>query len=151
MILNSLRTYAPASSRLSCLIFCGGLLYAQSPALGQTPLTERERALLDRIESLEKRVAALEGKTPSAAPAESPRSSVLGGAASGAAAAAAVPSTQPDTAAKQGVFGLSGSTLNLYFDGYYGWNFNRPVGRANLLLANDVLSHNFTLNQFGLI
>jgi len=73
------------------------------------------------------------------------------GAASDDVAAAAVTNTQPAEATKQGILGLSGTTLNLYFDGFYGWNFNRPIGRVNLLRGNDALSNNFTLNQVGLI
>src|SRR5262249_53859609 len=122
----------------------------------QTPLTERERALLERIESLEKRVAALEGR--SAAAPQAPRSSVLGAPATGAAAATAATAATPAAsnvqspdATQRGILGLPGTTLNFYFDGYYGWNFNRPVGRVNLLRANDVLSNNFSLNQLGLI
>lgn len=40
-----------------------------------------------------------------------------------------------------------GTTLNFGLDGYYGYNFNHPVGRVNLLRANDPLSDNFSLNQ----
>lgn len=58
--------YTPASvlSRLGTVIFCSAfLLHAQSPApADQTPLTDRERALLERIEILEKKMAALEHK-----------------------------------------------------------------------------------------
>ncbi len=128
----------------SLILCCAGSLMAQ------TPLTERERALLDRIERLEKRVAALEGK-PTTAP-ETSRSSVLGGATTGAATAAAAPGTTPAEDQKSPILGfVPGTTLNFYFDGYYGYNFNRPVGRVNLVRANDVLSNNLTLNQVGLI
>jgi hypothetical protein len=33
------------------------------------------------------------------------------------------------------------------FDGYYGFNFNNPIGRVNLLRALDVSSNAFTLSQ----
>jgi putative OmpL-like beta-barrel porin-2 len=36
-------------------------------------------------------------------------------------------------------------------DTYYGFNFNRPVGRVNLLRAYDVTSNNFSLNQTGVV
>ncbi len=36
-------------------------------------------------------------------------------------------------------------------DGYYGYNFNAPVGRVNLLRAYDVTSNSFNLNQVSLI
>lgn len=152
---HSVRISSSVIGRLAGLIVCWcGLLPAQAPD-AQASLTERERALLDRIESLEKKVAALEVRLPAApataAPSDAPRTSVLGAATTGAAALAAASNTQPAEAAKQGILGLPGTTLNLYFDGHYGWNFNRPVGRVNLLRANDVLSNNFTLNQVGLI
>ena len=36
-------------------------------------------------------------------------------------------------------------------DGYYGYNFNGPVGGVNLLRAYDVTSNSFNLNQVGVI
>jgi len=44
-----------------------------------------------------------------------------------------------------------GVTLNYYFDGYYEYNFNAPVGRVNDLRAYDVLSNTFSINQADLI
>src|SRR6202035_2186164 len=35
-------------------------------------------------------------------------------------------------------------SVNLLFDGYYGWNFNNPIGRDNLLRAYDVSSNAFS-------
>ncbi len=46
---------------------------------------------------------------------------------------------------------LKGTTINAMFDGYYGYNFNDPVGRVNLLRAYDVLSNAFSLSQADLI
>jgi len=108
-----------------------------SPLLAQS---DRERELLDRIDRLEKRLAQVESK--------------LGGQSSAAAAAPSQPSSDgpPETDKKSSVLGfVSGTTLNFYLDGFYGYNFNHPVGRVNLLRANDVLSNNFTMNQVGLI
>lgn len=44
-----------------------------------------------------------------------------------------------------------GATLNYYFDGYYEYNFNAPVGRVNDLRAYDVLSNTFSINQADII
>jgi hypothetical protein len=44
-----------------------------------------------------------------------------------------------------------GTTVNLTLDGYYGYNFNRPIGRINLLRAYDVQSDSFTVNQATLV
>lgn len=46
---------------------------------------------------------------------------------------------------------LRGTTLNFGVDGYYGYNFNQPIGRVNLLRAYDVTSNSFNLNQVNLI
>lgn len=43
------------------------------------------------------------------------------------------------------------STLNVTFDGYYGYNLNHPTGRVNSLRAYDVLSNSFSLNQAAVI
>ena len=41
--------------------------------------------------------------------------------------------------------------LGASLDTYYGYNFNQPVGRVNLLRAYDVLSNNFTISQAGFV
>jgi hypothetical protein len=46
---------------------------------------------------------------------------------------------------------LRTTTINLQIDGYYAYNFNRPVGRVNLLRSYDVLSNQFSLNQASVI
>lgn len=106
-------------------------LLIAAPSVAQS---DREAELLRRIESLEKRLAALEtpGLQQTAAPSSAPATSAT-----------------PADVASSGVF--SGTTVNAYFDGYYGYNFNRPLGRINLLRANDVLSNNFSLNQAGIV
>lgn len=43
------------------------------------------------------------------------------------------------------------ASINLTLDGYYGYNFNRPLGRVNLLRAYDVSSNSFSLNQATLV
>ncbi len=70
------------------------------------------------------------------------------------AASAAVQTAQADLpqAASPAPAGLgSGTTINLDLDGYYGYNFNHPIGRTNLLRAYDVSSNSFSLNQAGLV
>jgi hypothetical protein len=142
------------------------LAAAQTTSDGEAPLTARERMLLERIDALEKRVNVLESRSAPVARPPSPQATqpaVPGAAASGAAAAASAPlpagaeaqpgaaNTTTEAATARGILGLPGTTLNFYMDGYYGWNFNQPVGRVNLLRANDALSNNFSLNQFALI
>jgi hypothetical protein len=115
--------------------FCalaGGAVLAQNdaPSPQQEP-TAREVQLLERIEQLEQRVAALEAVNK-----------VTGGASTPPAAP-----TPDDPAATL----PTGATLNFYLDGYYGYNFNRPASRVNLLRAYDALSNNFTLSQAAVV
>ena len=46
---------------------------------------------------------------------------------------------------------FKGTTINGALDGYYGYNFNQPIGRVNLLRAYDVSSNSFSLNQANFI
>lgn len=118
-------------SKLKFKIF-GLFLAATVVSTGQ----DREKLLMERITLLEERLAALE-KRPSAAPAITPM-------ASPAAAASVETESSPNN-------WLKDTTLNFYFDGYYGWNTNRPIGRVNLLRAYDPTANNFTISQTGMI
>ena len=91
--------------------------------LAQTPT---EKLLLEKIAQLESRIAALEGKA--VAPV----------------AAASVPEPKQATKAPE-------TTVNLYLDGYYGYNFNRPSSGVNELRAYDGSHNSFTLNQGTLV
>jgi putative OmpL-like beta-barrel porin-2 len=86
-------------------------------------LTPRERMLLDKIDQLEKRLSVLEARS-NPAPLADP---------------APVKDVPPEL------------TLNFNLDGYYGYNFNRPLDRVNLLRANDVSSNSFTLGQADVV
>ncbi|MEO8009458.1 MAG: outer membrane beta-barrel protein, partial [Betaproteobacteria bacterium] len=46
---------------------------------------------------------------------------------------------------------LRDTTINVSLDGYYGYNFNKPIGRINLLRAYDVMSNSFSLNQASVV
>ena len=59
---------------------------------------------------------------------------------------AAVTAPAPVTSPLPGTL-PGGATLNYYFDGYYEYNFNQPIGRVNDLRAYDVLSNTFSINQ----
>jgi Putative beta-barrel porin-2, OmpL-like. bbp2 len=128
-----------------CFVSALSIAAQESPDNSQ-PLTDRERALLERIDELEQRVAALESKRES--PDSQPRGSTQTGGA--AAAPQASVATQPGSG-ESGLSFAGGTTLNFNLDGYYGYNFNHPLGRVNLLRANDVLSDNFTLNQVDMM
>jgi hypothetical protein len=135
--------------------------------IGTAELTPRERMLLDRIESLERRLAELESRTATASQVASGAGTLTAATASTptpgtANTPAALTATAPAAVTATGTKGddsqLSGdergilsylrrTTINLTLDGYYSYNFNRPVGRINLLRAYDVSSNSFSLNQ----
>ncbi len=125
-------------SLLGCLILQAA--YAQTSA----EPTDRERALLDRIARLEQRLAAVEARTGIAASSPGPEPAPAVSTASAPTAAAIL-----DSPSLPGF--APGTTLNFNFDGYYGYNFNRPLGGVNFLRANDVTSNNFTLNQADIV
>lgn len=47
--------------------------------------------------------------------------------------------------------GLDDVKFGAAVDTYYEYNFNRPIGRVNLLRAYDITSNNFSLNQASLV
>ncbi len=93
--------------------------------LAQTPF---EQQLLNRIAALEARIAALEAERQLPAPA-----------AVASPPKPEAPVTPPAT------------TINLFLDTYYGYNFNRPASRTNQLRAYDPTHNGFTVNQATLI
>jgi uncharacterized coiled-coil protein SlyX len=59
--------------------------------------------------------------------------------------------TSPQNPVERDANILRGTTVNFLLDGYYGYSFNNPIGRANLLRAYDVSSNAFSLNQADLV
>jgi hypothetical protein len=104
-------------------------------------ITERERLLLQRLDQLEKRVAELEARAGTKSePVNEVQSS---------------PEPQPpiklEPADRESLDFIGDTTVNVTLDGYYGYNFNRPVGGINLLRAYDVSSNSFSLNQAAVV
>jgi hypothetical protein len=123
--------------KVLCLTITSALL-----ATAAEDAADREKALLDRIEQLEKRVGELETRAGIVPPAPAlPTAQPVQVAAAPVAPEPA--QTAPDF--------LRATTINFQVDGYYGYNFNAPIGRANLLRAYDVLSNAFSLNQASLV
>jgi len=117
----------------------------QNPATAQRELDE----LRSVVAQLSARIGTLEEQLRKKEATE--RSSLVAG---GEPVQAAAPSGAAATGGQGGAGNaggptdfLQGTTLNLTFDGYYAYNFNRPVGRVNLLRAYDVSSNSFSLNQ----
>jgi len=128
------------------------------------PSRQEIEQLKQLVHQLQARVAQLESQSKTQKTTDAQTSAPASSSNSGAAAAAAnqdhdgSPSVQqaatataitPDDRAVLDF--LHQTTLNVALDGYYGYNFNRPVGRVNLLRAYDVLSNSFSLNQANLI
>lgn len=119
---------------VAALAVLPGVLCAQS----DDDLRRQVAELTTLVKKLQARVDQLEAKLPDAAPPP-PVTAVQ--AAPAAAAVAASPSSDP----------WRGTTVNFLLDGYYGYNFNSPIGRVNLLRAYDVSSNSFSLNQAGVV
>jgi hypothetical protein len=121
-------------------------------------LSERERLLLERVENLERRLAELETRAGSQSGANESRVVVTPvalnsgqTAAPGETAMGAGAPPQAKDADREPLDFFRATTINFLVDGYYGYNFNRPVGGVNLLRANDALSNSFSLNQAAVV
>ena len=136
---------------------------AQQTAENGPPLTDRERILLERIDKLEQRVAALENQRSSEKAAitsrRDPGPSSTPSSGSVETSSLSAPASVPNQAGSNNAPANStppltfanGTTLNFLLDGYYSYNFNDPIGRTNLLRAYDVSSNAFSLNQAVLL
>jgi hypothetical protein len=132
------------------------LALAALPLFAQAPLTEREKLLLDRIDKLEQRIAALESMVQAPAVRESPAPAAS--ALATTTATTAILSTdqprKPEPAKDQPSQEkpvVPAFTINTYFDGYYAYNFNRPANGVNQLRAFDLAANGFGLNQTGVV
>src|SRR5437588_350196 len=98
------------------MLCSSGALWGQR--VDPEPLTARDRMLLDRIDLLEKRLAGLEAKL-------NPEPKAVANIVAPQPAPAEADITPPAL-----ITGTTsnGTTLNANFDGYYGYNFNRPLG-----------------------
>jgi putative OmpL-like beta-barrel porin-2 len=107
-------------------------------------ILEEIRQMRQLIERLEARVNQLEAEKSAAMAATATETPV-------AAAPSAAPNTKQTGAVPDGdrkvLDFFRDTTISGTVDGYYGYNFNRPVGRVNLLRAYDVASNSFSLNQ----
>jgi hypothetical protein len=105
------------------------LLSAPAQSFAQPPRPSNDE-LLRRIDALEAQI--LELKALLGPPSE-PSS----------------PPASPAVTEDEKVFlnSLQNFRYGMVLDTYYGFNFNRPIGRVNLLRAYDVTSNNFSLSQ----
>jgi len=130
--MSALRT-GPIALALLMWFAAGGRAQDQQLAKRVDDLTALVGKLQARVDELEARL----GTPPPSPIAPAPAPPTV------AAATPALPQT--------GATLPGGTTVNFLFDGYYGYNFNNPIGRVNLLRAYDVSSNAFSLNQADLV
>jgi len=128
-----------------CLILCCAVIRPTAqenlaPADAETSATLQKRVteLESEVQELKKVVRQLRSGTQPEASAPAPAASLQQD-----------KSAAADDKSKLDFF--PGTTINLNLDGYYGYSFNRPIGRVNLLRAYDVTSNSFSLNQANLV
>lgn len=123
---------------LLLLFACALAAHGQEETPSPTAARDQEiQAIRLELKRLSARLDQLEGTPVSVAPASAP---------------AAVASAPELTAADAPTLTLfRGTTINFGLDGYYGYNFNEPIGRVNLLRAYDVTSNSFNINQANVI
>jgi hypothetical protein len=127
---------------------------AQAPLPAQPPSQADEiRELREAVRDLRNQVAELKQELRSrpinAAPGSAESTSTSGTQIT--APAQNVVAAKEQEANGQALDFLRKSTIEVGIDTYYGYNFNNPIGRVNLLRAYDVSSNAFSLNQASLI
>jgi hypothetical protein len=115
---------------------------SRSPA----DLSRRLNELSSLVQKLQARVDELEGRSRVSSQPVVPVTNAVAPVQSSGSQDSATPNG-PRTGASL----LGGTTVNFLFDGYYGYNFNNPIGRVNLLRAYDVSSNAFSLNQADVV
>jgi hypothetical protein len=143
------------------LFSVGSSLSAQDTNLSAAAQTSRDveiRALHQELDRLAARLAALESETPHAvsepavrAPAADSPAAVVAASRPEASATSATTPPVSTVADAPSLDFLRSTTISVGIDGYYGYNFNEPIGHVNLLRAYDVTSNSFNLNQANLI
>jgi hypothetical protein len=113
-------------------------------------LLEELRQMRRAVERLEARVLRLEAEKRAAGAGSTGTEAAIPPAAPSAAAAVAQGGALGE-ADRATLDFFRGTTVNFAVDGYYGYNFNRPVGRVNLLRAYDVQSNSFSLKQASVV
>jgi hypothetical protein len=129
------------------ILFAVSLLYSEQEQ--PVPASAQEvQELRQLVHDLQAKVAILEGQAQTPLPA-SAAENPSGAPQPANRTPAPTSALSPDDRGVLDFF--HGTTINLGIDGYYGYNFNQPVGRVNLLRAYDVSSNSFSLNQANLI
>jgi hypothetical protein len=128
-------------------------------------LSEKVQKLEGEVQELKQMIQQLQAQRPEAGMAGPDTTQSGGTNGAGSAVQLSTASSQATPEAGQQSHAISGlttderkaldfmrdTTINLYLDTYYDYNFDNPVGRVNLLRAYDVLSNEISLNQADVI
>jgi hypothetical protein len=178
--IGSSKTSKTTSRRLCYLLFAALWLtattYGQSTPQSTQQLEQQIQQLQQMVKQLQSRIDTLEKENGIAAPATPVTASAANPSTATVPTSPASPSTAPasvvgansvapspvvtapvvtasapnaQTAALPSF--LDGTTLNFTLDGYYAYNFNRPIGQTNQLRAYDLSSNSFSLNQADIV
>ena len=142
-----------ASLVLCCILLLPSTGIAQAqPSDVSSQSNNDDQQLRQLVLQLQKRVEQLEAeRNRPPAPADENHVAAAAPAASEQQLSTQTSTTSLSTGDRALLDYLKGTTINLMFDGYYAYNFNRPVGRINLLRAYDVSSNSFSLSQATLV
>jgi hypothetical protein len=151
------RAPARATGGLIALVVValGCPLQAQQVGIQPTRPQPQAAATVAEVQQLRELVLALQAEVARLRDeVKAPRTSAVPAAAPlpDSAPQATAPAQAPANAVhRKSLDSLLGADFNFYLDGYYSYNFNRPVGNVNLLRAYDVTSRSFNINQTGLV
>lgn len=135
---------------ISCVNVVAGQQVSAKPADSPEELERRVRQLESEVSELKQIVGQLrQGTAAHRAEVSAPIVEASARVASQATTAPPASVVTPDD--RKILDFLHDTTINVGVDTYYGYNFNNPVGRVNLLRTYDVLSNEFSLNQASLI
>ncbi len=140
------------------------LLFAATQAFGQntnpavstattanpndSPMTEREKQLLERIDNLERRLAALEANPPAQASQTTSSQVVTAGAAASTSPAAPASAAESSTPSLANILGPV--NVNGFVDTYYSYNLNQPHSLTSSFRLFDGTTDQFSLNMVEL-
>ncbi|WP_035347915.1 outer membrane beta-barrel protein [Edaphobacter aggregans] len=124
----------------------------EEQARHQLPQTANASAKVEAASAIPATTPASAAAPSSPAPSVAD-SSVISSSAAAEGAVTSAPRSASTTAQSTSFPGVlpGGATLNFLFDGYYGYDFNHPLGRVQYLRAYDVLSNAFSINQTGIV
>jgi len=152
--------FTKGSYRVLRSVIAASLLAALSPWVGHAQegtdgsiaeLSRRVTELSTLVQKLQARVDELEGKSGVSSQSSASGPSTAAPEQSSASQGSPTQGSSTPGASRSVTSLLGGTTVNVLFDGYYGYNFNNPIGRVNLLRAYDVSSNAFSLNQADLV